>query len=77
MVHITPETAENFKRMFKREYGVEYSDQEAWEATHNLVGFFGLLLKVDRRENPENYIVEESSEERGGVNNTIEIAHEK
>ncbi len=56
MVHITPETVENFKRMFKREYGVEYSDQEAWEATHNFIGFFDLLLKVDQRENPENYI---------------------
>ncbi len=55
MVHITPETVENFKQMFKREYGVEYSDQEAWEAAHNLIGFFDLLLKVDRRENPENY----------------------
>ena len=55
MVHITPETVENFKQMFKKEYGVEYSDQEAWEAAHNLIGFFDLLLKVDRRENPENY----------------------
>ena len=58
--------------MFKKEYRVKYSGQEAWEATHNFIGFFDLLLKVDRRENPENYIVEESSEERGGVNNPTE-----
>ncbi|MDO8492195.1 MAG: hypothetical protein Q7S34_00950 [bacterium] len=56
MVHITPETVERFKQMFKREYGVEYSDKEAWEATNNLLGAFDLLLKMDRKQHPENYI---------------------
>ena len=56
MVHITPETVENFKEMFKKEYGVEYSDKEAWEATHNLLGAFDWLLKEDQRQNPENYM---------------------
>lgn len=55
MVHITSDTVEKFKQMFKREYGVEYSDKEAWEATHNLLGFFDLLLKEDRKQNPDNY----------------------
>lgn len=55
MVHIAPETVESFKKMFKEQYGVEYSDSEAWEATHNLLGFFDLLLKEDRRQHPENY----------------------
>lgn len=55
MAHITPESVESFKRLFKKEYGVEYSDKEAWEATHNLVGFFDLLLKADRKQHPENY----------------------
>jgi hypothetical protein len=49
MVQLSPETVQDFKKMFKEEYGVEYSDAEAWEAAHNLVGFFDLLLKVDRR----------------------------
>jgi len=44
MVHITPQTVESFKKMFKKEYGVDYSDTEAWEATHNLLGAFELLL---------------------------------
>lgn len=55
MVHITSETVERFKQMFKREYGVEYSDQEAWEATNNLIGVFELLLQMDRKQHPENY----------------------
>lgn len=49
MVQLSPETVQDFKKLFKEEYDVEYSDTEAWEAAHNLVGFFDLLLKVDRR----------------------------
>jgi hypothetical protein len=55
MVHIAPETVQNFKQMFKKEYGVEYSDSEAWEATHNLLNVFDWLLKEDRKQHPENY----------------------
>lgn len=55
MVHIDPETVEKFQKMFKREYGVEYTDKEAWEATHNLLGAFEWLLKEDQRQHPENY----------------------
>jgi hypothetical protein len=55
MVHITPKTVESFKNMFKNEYGVDYSDKEAWEATHNLLGAFEILLQMDRKQNPENY----------------------
>ena len=55
MVYITPETVKNFKQMFKRKYGVEYSDCEAWEATHNLLNVFDWLLKEDRKQHPENY----------------------
>lgn len=49
MVHITPKTVEDFKKVFKKEYEVEYSDEEAWEAAHNLLGFFDLLLRLDRK----------------------------
>ncbi len=55
MVTITSETVQKFKEMFKREYGVEYSDQEAWEATYNLLNTFEWLLKEDRKQHPENY----------------------
>jgi hypothetical protein len=55
MTNITPETVENFKEMFKKEYGVDYTDQEAWEATHNLLGVFEWLLEQDKKQNPERY----------------------
>jgi len=65
MILLTPETVARFKEMFKKEYGVEYSDDEAWEASHNLVGFFDLLLKMDRKQNPHLY--ERNSEKEDGV----------
>ncbi|MFA7194074.1 MAG: hypothetical protein WC087_04125 [Candidatus Paceibacterota bacterium] len=61
MIHITPKTVTSFKKMFKDEYGVEYSDQEAYEATHNLLGAFELLLQMDREQNPENYLKKQDS----------------
>jgi len=64
MVHINPETVEKFKQMFKREYEVEYSDKEAWEATHNLLGAFDWLLKQDMKQHPENY-KKQNSEKQG------------
>lgn len=54
MVYIASETVEKFKKLFKKVYGVEYSDQEAWEATYNLLGAFDLLLKIDRRLQQQN-----------------------
>ena len=30
-------------------------DEVTTESTHNLVGFFSLLLKIDKRNNPEKY----------------------
>lgn len=50
MVELSKETIEEFKAIFKKEYGVEYTDQEAWEAANNLVGFFDLLLKLDHKQ---------------------------
>ena len=67
MVHITPETVASFKKMFKEQYGVEYSDSEAWEATHNLLGAFDWLLKQDKKQNPHLY-KKINSDEQGGVN---------
>jgi hypothetical protein len=59
MVHITKDTVDRFKEMFKEQYGVDYADQEAWEATHNLLGAFEWLLKEDRKQNPERYTKKE------------------
>ena len=50
MVELSKKTVEKFREIFKKEYGVEYADQEAWEAAHNFVGFFDLLLKLDRKQ---------------------------
>lgn len=67
MVHISPETVAKFKKMFKEEYGADYSDAEAWEATHNLLGAFDWLLKQDMKQNPHLY-KKINSDEKGGVN---------
>ena len=46
---------DEYKRIFKEEYGVEYTDQEAQEGANNLVGFFELLAKIDyRSKNKDN-----------------------
>lgn len=47
MVNLSRETVEDFRRIIKEEYGVEYNDADAWEAAHNLVGFFDLLMRLD------------------------------
>ncbi len=65
MVHISPETVSNFKKMFKEKYGVEYSDSEAWEATHNLLGAFDWLLKQDMKQNSHLYKKINSDESSG------------
>lgn len=36
-------------KLEKEKTGKELSQQEAWEGANNLVGFFDLLLNVDRR----------------------------
>lgn len=45
----------------------DYSDTEAWEATHNLLGVFDWLLKQDMKQNPHLY-KKTNSDEQGGVN---------
>lgn len=71
MVNITPKTVARFKKMFKEEYGADYSDADAWEATHNLLGAFEWLLREDRKQHPENY--QKSSDKQGGVKYVIMI----
>ncbi len=47
----------------------EFSNQEDFEAKHNLFGFFDLLLKIDIRNNPHKYKKEEYEDNRN-TNNT-------
>jgi len=54
-MQISKETIQRFQKIFEKDYGRRLTKKEAFEATHNLVGFFDLLLKVDRRINPHLY----------------------
>lgn len=49
MVQLSKERILEFQRVFKEEYGKEITFIEATEAANNLVGFFDLLLKINRR----------------------------
>jgi len=59
MVQLSRERILEWQKILKEDYGREVSFAEAEEAANNLVGFFDLLLKVDMRENPQNYIKKE------------------
>lgn len=41
-----------------------------FEAKQNFVGFYALLLKIDKRNNPQNYQCNEEYENNGNTNNT-------
>lgn len=46
---IPKETVLRFQKVFAKDYGKKLSYKEAHEAAYNLIGFFDLLLKIDRR----------------------------
>ena len=50
MVQLSRESVLKWQKLFEEEYGKEFTYEEAYEAAHNLVGFFDLLLKIDRRD---------------------------
>ena len=47
---LSEKATKKFKQIFKKEYGVNYTDEEAQEAAFNLYGFFELLYKIDREQ---------------------------
>lgn len=49
MVRLSKERILEWQKIFKEDYGREVSFAEAAEAANNLVGFFDLLLKIDRK----------------------------
>ena len=49
MVQLSRERILEWQKLFKEEYGKEFTYEEAYEAAHNLVGFFDLLLKINKR----------------------------
>jgi len=54
-MQLSKEAIEEYKKIFKEEYSKELPYEEVYEAAHNLVGFFDLLLKIDMRANPQRY----------------------
>jgi hypothetical protein len=53
-------SVQEFKELFKKEYGVEYDDATAREAAQNLIGLFEVLMSIDLREQKWNRRLEES-----------------
>jgi len=43
------ETIKRFQDIFEKKYGKKLSQEEALESMNNLLEFFSLLLKIDRR----------------------------
>jgi len=54
-MQILEETIKGFQKIFEKDYGRKLSKKEDFEAIHNLLSFFDLLLKIDRRVNPQRY----------------------
>ena len=45
-----------YQKLHKRKFGENISEEESEEALNNLADFFQLLLDVDKRNNPKNYL---------------------
>lgn len=54
-MQISEKTVKRFQEIFENDYGRKLSKREAFGAAYNLLGFFDLLYKVDRRVNPQRY----------------------
>lgn len=48
-MQFTPEQIAEFKRIHREQYGEELTDEEAYEAAQNLVGFMQLLFEIHRK----------------------------
>lgn len=44
---LTQKLIDEFKQIFKKEYGVALNNKDAYEAATNLVNYFELLIKMD------------------------------
>lgn len=47
---ISKERIEEFKKIFKEQFGKELTDAEAYESAHNLLGFVEVLYNVHKKE---------------------------
>jgi hypothetical protein len=49
MIEPSEKFVRHIQELSKEKTGEEMSHQEAWEGACNLIGFFDLLLRIDRR----------------------------
>ena len=49
VVEPSDDFVKHIQEMMKEKSGKDVSFEEAWEGAYNLLGFFDLLLKIDRR----------------------------
>ena len=49
MIQLSKERILEWQKIFKEKWEIEYTLSETAEAANNLVGFFDLLLKIDKR----------------------------
>ena len=55
MMQLTNKQIKEYQCIHKKQYGKKLSLEEASKSAYNLIGFFELLLKIDRRVNKQNY----------------------
>lgn len=53
---LTDKEIKEYQKIYKKEFGEEISKQKALEDGQRLVDFFDLLLKIDVRVNPNEYL---------------------
>ena len=53
---LSQQAIDEYKQIYKKEFGKEISDDEARKQGNNLIGFFEVLLKIDRRIRSEKKI---------------------
>lgn len=48
---LSDKSVQEFKEIFKKEYGQDLTDTEAREQGERLLKYFEILIKIDRRKN--------------------------
>lgn len=54
----------------KEQSSSQNKEMADFEAKQNLLGFFSLLLEIDKRNNPQNYQKSQNNEDNRDTNNT-------
>ncbi|PJE75947.1 hypothetical protein COV04_02220 [Candidatus Uhrbacteria bacterium CG10_big_fil_rev_8_21_14_0_10_48_11] len=54
------EAIEEFKKIYKKEYGKELDDKEAYESAYNLLNFFKLLMDIDMKDRQKSVVLKRS-----------------